>query len=296
MVLEIMDIENTFGFHCDTHNVSGFKLSYLDSERGDIPLHFYHANGFPVSVYVPLLKKLKKDFRVLGMGHRGQDDQAKGNISWHHAADDLIDFLDKKDLGPIIGVGHSIGAVGTMFAAARRPELFSGIVLIDPVLLPRRYIVGMTLMRFIGRKDLFFLAKRARKRRKGWKDHAEAYEYFKTKNLFRYFQDDFLRSYVTYGLKPSKNGGVELLCPPEAEARIFENYPLDIWSWPGKVKVPTLIIRGAHSEVLSEFIMRRFCRICKKALPEAVENAGHLIPMEQPDRIIELIKTFSKRQ
>lgn len=291
-----MDIENSFGFHCDTHNVNGYKLSYLDSEGDKIPIHFYHANGFPVSVYLPLLKKLKTNFRVLGMGHRGQDDQADGNISWHHAADDLIDFLDKKKIGPIIGVGHSIGAVGTMFAAARRPELFSEIVLIDPVLLPRRYIAGMAFIRFIGRKDLFFLAKRARKRRMKWTDHTEAYEYFKTKSLFKYFQDDFLRSYITYGLKPAVTGGVELLCPPEAEAQMFENYPLDIWSWPGKVDVPTLIIRGAHSDVLSVMEMKRFCRMCRNSLSETVENSGHLVPMEQPDRIIELIKTFSQRQ
>ena len=279
-----------FKFDCDSHRVDGLNLSYLDSKGSKKPLHFYHANGFPVSVYMPFLDILTEDFRVMGLSQRGQDSQTEGNTSWHKAGEDLIDFLDKKDVGPVTGVGHSIGAVATMFAAVKRPDLFEKLVLIDPVLLPYRYIAMMALIRIIKRKDLFVLAKRARGRKNFWESRQKAYDYFKNKKLFKNFEDSYIRSYITYGLKENEHGGVELVCPPEAEARIFENYPLDAWTWPGKLKVETVIIRGEHSDVLFDSTIKRFCKKCIYADPFTIKGAGHLIPMEKPYEIIELIK------
>jgi len=287
-------MEPNFDFRCDSHQVDNLNLSYLDSDQDKTPLHFYHANGFPISVYLPFLRMLTADFKVLGLGLRGQDAQVEGSTSWRSVADDLIDFLDAKQPGPVVGVGHSVGAVSTMFAAVRRPDLFSRIVLIDPVLLPWKYILAMMFITVIGRKDLFFLAKRSRKRQNGWKNREEAYAYLKTKPLFKRFQDEFVRSYVTYGLKPSENGAVELLCPPEAEARIFENYPFDIWFWPKRVRVPVLIIRGAHSDVLQAGAIDQFCRKCKNSTAITLADAGHLAPMEVPEQISELIKEFTR--
>lgn len=286
-------MEKIMEFDCDSHVVDGLHLSYLDSGGDRPPLHFYHANGFPISVYIPFLEMLKDDFRVVGMGLRGQDAQTGGAVSWRRVANDLIDFLTKKQMGPVIGVGHSIGAVATLFAAAKYPDLFKKIILIDPVLLPLRYVFAIALMKCTGRKDLFFLAKRARTRKNGWKDRHEAYDYFKTKSLFKNFQDDFLRSYVTYGLKPVNNGGVELLCPPEAEARIFENYPLDVWLWPRKIHMPALLIRGGHSDVLSENEVKKFCSTCHTASARTLNNAGHLAPMERPGEVADLIRDFA---
>jgi pimeloyl-ACP methyl ester carboxylesterase len=280
-------------FHCDSHPVSGANLSYLDSGGGKPPLHFYHANGFPVSVYLPFMTRLSKDFRVMAMGVRGQDAQTEGNTSWHAVAHDLISFLDARKAGPVIGVGHSVGGVATMMAAALRPDLFSKIILIDPAILPYRYVTYMAVIRILGQKGRFFLAQRARGRKNGWADHQAAYDYFKDKSLFKHFDDAFLRSYVTYGLKPSPRGGVELLCPPEAEARIFENYPLDVWFWPKRVTVPALIIRGEHSDVLFDRSVRRFCAKCPDARSHRVPGAGHLVPMEKPDEVLSVVRPFA---
>ncbi len=280
-------------FHCDSHPVDGALLSYLDSGGTKPPLHFYHANGFPVSVYLPFMTRLADDFRVMGMGLRGQDAQADGNTSWHHVADDLIHFLDARQAGPVIGVGHSVGGVATLIASVKRPDLFSKMILIDPAILPYRYVAGMALIRSIGRKDRFFLAKRARGRLNGWPDRQTAYDYLKAKTLFRNFEEPYLRSYVTYGMKESAQGGVELLCPPEAEARIFENYPLDVWMWPKRVTVPTLIIRGDHSDVLFHRSVRRFCAHCRHAEYTTIKHAGHLVPMEKSDEVLSAISQFA---
>lgn len=279
-------------FDCDSHRVDGRNLSFLDSGSSKPPLHLYHANGFPISVYLPLMSELAKNFRVVGMGLRGQDAQTEGNTSWARVADDLIDFLEVKQLGPVLGVGHSVGGAATMIAAAKRPDLFSKIILIDPVLMSLSQIAVLADLRLKEQKDRFFLARKARQRRNGWSDRYQVYDYLKNKSLFKRFEDVYLRSYVTYGFVPSSGGRVELLCPPEAEARIFESYPLDIWKWPHRIKSPTLIIRGELSDVLSPEVVGQFCKACKHSQSLEIKQAGHLIPMERPGAIISAIKQF----
>ncbi len=282
-----------FPFDCSSYQTSDVNLSFLDSGSDKPPLHFYHANGFPASVYLPMMMELTKDFRVMGMGLRGQDAQSEGNTSWYDVADDLIGFLDSENAGPVIGLGHSIGGAATLIASVKRPDLFSKIILIDPALLPYRYVSAMALLRVLGKKEAFFLAKRARGRRNGWNDRQEVYDYLKNKALFKPFTDEWLRSYVTYGMKDSGSGSVELLCPPEAEARIFENYPIDIWFWPKKVTVPVYLIRGEHSDVFFKSCERRMLRKCSRVEAAVVKDAGHLVPMEKPDEVIAHIRQFA---
>ncbi|MDY0132571.1 MAG: alpha/beta hydrolase [Desulforegulaceae bacterium] len=285
-------MDNDFKFDCDSHGIDGLNLSFLDSGGKKTPLHFYHANGFPVSVYLPFMERLTNDFRVIGMGQRGQDSQTTGSTSWQSSATDLIDFIEKRVKLPIVGVGHSIGAVATMFAAARRPDLFKKIILIDPVMLPYRYIAYMAFIRIIGQKNAFILAKRARGRRNHWESRQDAYDYFKGKALFKNFKEEFLRSYITYGLKESEKGGVELVCPPEAEARVFENYPLYSWFWPRKLKTKTLLLRAEFSDVMFMPEQKRFIKQCKNSQAIVIKNSGHLIPMEKPDEVVNHIKDF----
>jgi len=279
-------------FDCATYNAEGTALSYLDS-GGDKPLlHLSHANGFPISMYLPLMNELTRDFRVIGLNLRGQDGLSEGILSWHRLALDLIGFLEGLGCGPVIGVGHSIGAVTAMFSAARRPDLFSRVVLLDPVLLPWKYIALTRLMGLVGRKDRFPLAMRARKRRNGWQSREEALEYFRDKSLFEGWEEPFLRAYVTYALRPDPDGRSVLVCPPEAEARGFENYPVDVWSWPKRLQTPTLIVRGEHSDALTHGCYERFCRLCPSAQGVVMKGASHFIPMQNSAETIRLIKDF----
>ena len=132
-------------FECSDYSVDGLALSFLDSEGTKPPLHFSHANGFPVSMYLPWMTELALDFRVMGLSLRGQDGLGEGISSWHRVALDLAGFLETREVGPVVGVGHSIGAVTTMLCAARRPDLFSRIVLLDPPLFPRRWVTPVPL-------------------------------------------------------------------------------------------------------------------------------------------------------
>ena len=279
-------------FDCSDYSVEGLKLSYLDSGGTKPPLHFSHANGFPVSMYLPLMNELARDFRVIGLSLRGQDGLSEGLSDWHKAALDLAGFLETRDVGPVMGVGHSIGAVTTMLCAARRPDLFSSVVLLDPPLISRKWLILFRLAKLLGQNQRFPPAARARRRRNGWQDRKQALDYFRGKAMFEGWKEEYLRAYVTYGLKPDPDRGMVLICPPEAEARGFENYPADVWSWPRRLRVPCLLVRGAHSEVVTTETCKRFCRLSPQAQAAVVKGAGHFIPMQRPDETIRLIKDF----
>lgn len=281
-------------FECSDYSVEGMKLSFLDSGGTRPPLHLSHANGFPVSMYLPLMTELERDFRVLGLSLRGQDGLSEGISNWHRVALDLAGFLETRNVGQVVGVGHSIGAVTTMFCAARRSELFSCIVLLDPPLLSRKWLFLFRWATLFGQKRRFPPAARARRRRNGWQNKQEALDYFRTKAMFEGWQEEYLRAYVTYGLKPDPDRGTVLVCPPEAEARGFENYPMDVWSWPKKLTMPTLLVRGGRSNVLTDATCRLFCRLCPQAQTAVVDGAGHFIPMQRPEETIQLIRDFHR--
>ena len=101
-------------------------------------LHLAHANGFPPGTYEPLAEALTDLYHVFGMPARPlwPSSQPENAPDWHPLADDLIAGLDHLGMQGIVGVGHSLGGVLTMWASIARPDLFRAVVLIDPVILP----------------------------------------------------------------------------------------------------------------------------------------------------------------
>ena len=59
-------------------------------------------------------------------------------------------FLSQTKPAPVIGVGHSIGAIVTLRAALRDPGKFRALVLIDPVLFVPGFMVKWNLSAGLG--------------------------------------------------------------------------------------------------------------------------------------------------
>ena len=286
----MLDISQTI----QTFRLPDVELPYVDTGGGGPVLHFSHANGLPVGTYEPLLRELAKTYRVVGLGHRGQLGGTGGIKSWHQLSRDLAAFFDYLDCGPIYAVGHSIGGIVSMFAAARRPELFSQLVMLDPTLLPPKIVLFIRISRLLGIKRSNPMSSRARARRSSWENRAQALDFFRSKPMFNGWGEEFLHAYVKHGLMDAPHGGVTLLCPPEVEAQGFENYSPDVWSWPARLKTRTLIVQGVNSDVLLEPCLKKFCALKPDARSEQVEDANHFIPMQQPDRILALIRDFHR--
>jgi pimeloyl-ACP methyl ester carboxylesterase len=124
---------------------------------GSGTIHLAHANGFPTASYRQLAAHLSPDFKVIGMNARPMwpGSHPSDLKSWQLAAVDIIRFLEWRGTGPVIGMGHSFGGICTLLAANMRPDLFTAVVLIEPVVLPRWvYLMGDVFPKF-GVMDTF---------------------------------------------------------------------------------------------------------------------------------------------
>ena len=72
--------------------------------------------------------------------------------SWKPFSEDLLQFLAGQP-APVIGVGHSIGAIVTLRAALQDPTKFRALILIDPVLFVPSRLIAWNFFYTLGLAD-----------------------------------------------------------------------------------------------------------------------------------------------
>jgi len=269
------------------------------------PLHFLHANGYPPECYKPLFELLKTEYRVFGMYLRPLWEGTKPEDidDWHPLSDDLLRFLSDREAGfdetsqptPVIGVGHSLGAIVTLRAALSAPDKFRALVLIDPVLFVPSLLAFWNFTRSIGLGDKVHpLVIGAQKRRRTFDDLEMVFRGYRQRSIFRYMSDDNLRSYIEGITKPSDNGGYKLVYPPEWEAQLYRTWLRDSDLWRGlpNLEVPTLIIRGKETNTFLESAARLVKRKQPKVKIEALEKSTHILPLERPKEVFDIMQSF----
>lgn len=273
------------------------NIPHFDFGGEDKPLHFLHANGYPPECYKPLFELLQKQYRLFGMKLRPLWDDAKMNDlrDWHPLSDDLLRFLSDYEVGPAIGVGHSIGGIVTLRAAMRDPKKFRAVILLDPVLFVPSFLTLWNFVRAIGLgHKLHPKIEGALKRRRAFDDLDTVFRGYRAREVFKYFSDESLKAYIAGITKAKSNGTYELAYTPEWESHIYLTglRDFDLWRGLSNFEVPTLIIRGAETDTFLE----KAERLVKKKNPKlqvvTMQNATHLLPLEHPREVAELINDF----
>jgi pimeloyl-ACP methyl ester carboxylesterase len=281
--------------------MSKTSIPFTDFGGTGAPLHFLHANGYPPACYDPLFRLLQPHFQVFGMHLRPlwPESAPEGLRDWHPLADDLLRFLSDREAGPVMGVGHSIGGIVTLRAALREPHRFGALVLIDPVLFPPYFIIFWNLMRATGLGwKVHPKISGALNRRRRFDNLDIVFRGYRRRDVFRNFSDESLRAYIAGMTRPHADGGYELIQSPEWEALIYYTgiwRDLDLWRGLKTLSVPTLIIRGARSDTFWAKTADRVQRANPKVRTEAVEDAGHLVPLEFPEQVSRIIMDFTNR-
>ena len=159
-----------------------------------------HANGFPPSAYKSLLNKLTLDFQVNAPLLRSfWPNIPKDSIhSWEVLAEDFLSFIElqEKNINNI-GIGHSIGGTLLFYSAIIKPELFSKIILLDPVLFSNIKCTIWKIIKILGLGMYFHpLAKKALYRKQIFKSKKIIFNRYRKKNIFSKFSDESLRMYI----------------------------------------------------------------------------------------------------
>ena len=263
------------------------------------PLHFLHANGYPPECYRPLLELLQTQYHVFGMKLRPlwPDAKIENANDWHPFSDDLLRFLTTSGLGPVIGVGHSIGGIVTLRAALRNPGKFRALVLLDPVLFPPSRLISWSIARAVGLGEKTHpLIAGAKRRRRTFDDRESIFRGYRNRSIFRYMSDENLQIYIEGITKQKSDGSFELVFSPEWESHIYLTglRDFDLWRELPKLEIPTLIIRGAETDTFLEVSAKLVKQKQPKVKIETLEKSTHILPLERPQAVFEIMQKFLK--
>lgn len=254
-----------------------------------------HATGFHARCWDEVVARLGVR-RVVAVDQRGHGaSEGALPVHWRQFGEDLAALVRALDLGPVLGVGHSMGGHALVEAAALEPARFRRLVLIDPV---------------IARPDLYALAGDAAggrmpgehptvRRRIRFASPDEMCARFAERPPFDAWDARVLRDYCTYGARPDPAGdGWVLACRPEFEAEIYMTSRGNggIHERVRAVQAPVLVIRAMEppsDRDLADFRYSPTWPGLAAAFPHGrdlhLANRTHFLPMEDPALVAQLI-------
>ena len=239
-----------WSFQIDTDfSLRGWRSKW----SGKPVIYFLHGNGFNGLTYLPMLTLLAKDFDLLIIDLPGHGDSDSGGryAGWvgtaNYAAIVLSHFSPQlKATVQIYGLGHSYGGVITALMAARNPNRFRKIMLLDPVIFSSGMLSVMQVADVFGLLKNTKLAQQARDRVQSWPNREDALNSFKGRGGFKGWSDDSLQAYVDHALVESQDG-VSLKCDSRIEAKIYGSYPKRLWQYLKKMNTQCKIVAAKDS-------------------------------------------------
>lgn len=275
--------------------------------RQGSPLIHTHANGYPPQAYRRFLKPFLDDFQVQAVYLRpfwpGTDPETL--CDWRIFRDDYLrEVTSLAGAGegkgdPLIGVGHSLGAVTTLMAAIESPGSFSALVLIEPTLFrPWQGALMRALAPYRIFRHVHPLVRRTVRRKASFPDRESMFANYRAKGIFARIPDEVLWDYVEGLAEDQPDGSVRLRYDPLWETRIYEtggSADPYVMSSLGRVTCPVLVVRGEESDTIGPEIVDQLAG----GLPDGeginVPDLGHLLPLEAPEEIAGLVLDFLAR-
>lgn len=276
-------------------NLNGKNAKYynIKNPTASQTAHFYGGNGFALGVYEPLLSDLAQHLNITALTMRGEwyDKPTADKMTREEDADVLIEFLQKTQDKPIIGIGHSQGATATTMAAAKRPDLFSALYLLEPVtftnqqgklysLVPR--MVKMTREPF----------KSTQVKQADWPSVDAYYQFLRRHKAYKRISDEHLLTYAKNSLEAGEQAELTLRFSPKQELANYCGTPLimnPLQQLIADNKVPVQLIIGKPSMFISQQVRQIWDTFVPSEQMTVLNDYGHLLPLEAPELCAKLI-------
>ncbi|MBI4637378.1 MAG: alpha/beta hydrolase [Candidatus Rokubacteria bacterium] len=226
---------------------------------------------------------LSDRYRVLALdarGHGDSDPAPDGDYSIASMATDLAGFAEGLALARMRIVALSMGGRVAIAYAGSHPDRVERLVVVDigPDIAPAgRQRVGAMMAgaaeRFATLEDALAYARAANPR----------------------YAEPLLRHRVEHGVRPLDGGGFawkydRALRDAVRSGRWRDG--IDLWPAWASIRCPTLIIRGADSDVLAPETAKRMLATLPHARLVEVPDAGHTVPGDQPAAFLALVQNF----
>lgn len=276
------------------YHITAPHLPTIHSHHSPLSAHFYGGNGFTTGVYAPLLLALTDIFDISSLAMQGYwyDKPTARKTTREQDADLLIEFLQKTQDRPVIGIAHSQGATATTIACAKCPELFSELFLLEPVSFTKsQYLLYRNVPRSIKLTREPF--KSTLTKPTVWESIDTYYQHLREHRAFKRISDEHLKLYAQNSLQRNSEGKFELIFSPEQELANYFDTPF-INDALAKIqkddKVPYTIIMGKPSMFISEKVRASWRNLVPDTRLIELTEYGHLLPIEAPNLCATLIR------
>lgn len=251
---------------CETNSIS---IRYLRTGGAKPPVVLLHGLMGSGACWTPLARALEDEFDVImpdARGHGGSSAPHHGYRYDDHASD-VLGLIRGLSLSRPVLLGHSMGGMTAAVVASRGAGILRGLVLVDPTFLsPER-------QREVRDSDVADQHRRVLGLPK-----SDLVEQARARNPHRSLEIIELQAEAR--LKTSLDA-FDVLTPPNPAYR-------DLVS---AVEVPSLLVIG-DSPVVTLEMAKELHGLNPRVRIEQVQNAGHGLPFEQPERLGEVVLSF----
>lgn len=269
----------------------GLELHVLEWSTEGVPLILLHGHGNEAHLWDDFIPRIADHYRVLAVDQRGHGDSdwdPEGRYDAENMADDLEAVLAAFEIDRFVLIGFSMGGRVSMTFAARHPERLAGLVLVD---------IGPEIDR---RGAMRIGGEMAEQRNPTF---ASVEEYARLLSLnYPAGQPEALMRMARFGLRQGEDGRYALKMDPklradrpdDAESVAKEEAFTQLqWDALAKLPCPTLVVRGAASDILSPDIADKMVEeVIPNATLAVVPQAAHSVATDNPDGFAEAVCSF----
>jgi esterase len=260
------------------------RFHYVEwGDPGAPPVIFLHGITGHARTWDHEGRALDFRWRVIALDQRGHGDSdlaPDGDYSDAALTEDLAGFVDALALQRFSLVGLSLGGRVAIAYAGTHPGRVERLVVVDigPDIAPAGRARVSALM--AGSPERFASVE-------------EAMAYVRAANP-RY-AESLLRERVTHGLRPLSDGRFAWKYDRALRDAMRTGQPRpqrDLWPLWAAIDCPTLVVRGAETDILGADTAKRMIETLAQARLVEVPGAGHTVPGDQPAVFRALLAEF----
>ena len=252
-----------------------FKMHYLKWGKSGKDIVALHSMMMDAHSFDFLAQSLSGSNRVLAIDLLGHGDSEKpvDKISIEKHTDIIRDISESLGFRNLVLLGHSVGGYISMIYAAKYPIEVSRVILVD--IAPR----DPAVKRVIREVPPSFRSK----------DNLLSY----IKETYPYFPSESIDNRLKHAFRTHPDGQFTWktdLRSAEMVRDSFVNH--DFWPYIKQIRAPTLLIKGARSEVISNSILNLMKEVMSNFSVVELKNAGHQVPLDSPKEFEDAVERF----
>lgn len=264
-----------------TVTLGGLQFHYRDWENpGATPLVLLHGFTGHARTWDTFARAMRDRYRVLALDQRGHGETAWApDYASERMVEDIEAFRQALGLGRFALLGLSMGGRNAYTYAALHPDAVQRLVIVD--IGPETMATGsQRIQNSVQARDVF-------------DEPEEAVQAMRAGNSRA--PDEELRHRALNNLMQRPDGrwtwryDPALRSPDRPRPRPA---PEDGWALMPKIACPTLIVRGAESDILSRETAERMAREIPGCRLVEVPNSGHSVPLDNPRGFIAAVQDF----